>query len=61
MFQIQSRNVLFLNNSNEWEIGFYCSRSGCWKVRGVGSLFLKLADGEVVRWEELPSKEKKEK
>ena len=53
------RDVLFLNNSNEWEIGFYSNDSGCWKVRGAGSGFLNLAEGKVVRWEELPSKEKK--
>ena len=51
------REVLFLSRENEWEIGFYCSASGTWEVSGAGSGFLRLADGEVKKWQELPSKE----
>ena len=52
------RDVLFLSRENEWEVGFYCSGSGCWEVRGIGLGFLRLADGEVKKWKELPNKEK---
>ena len=53
------RYVLFLSSDDEWEmgIGFYCNELRYWKVRGGSLGYLKLADGEVVKWEELPSKE----
>ena len=50
------REVLFLSRENEWEVGFYFSESGSWEVRGVGLGFLRLADGEVKEWKELPNK-----
>ena len=52
-----NRDVLFLSRDYEWEIGFYSSSAESWVVRGIGLGSLKVADGEVVRWEELPSKE----
>ena len=51
------RDVLFLSSDDEWEIGFYCNDFRSWKVRGGSLGYLKLADGEVVKWKELPSKE----
>ena len=52
-----NRDVLFFSSDEEWVIGFYCSESGCWKVRSSGIGVLRLVDDEVVRWQELPSKE----
>ena len=51
------RYVLFLSSDDEWEIGFYCSKFRSWNVTGGSLGYLKLADGEVKRWQELPSKE----
>ena len=51
------REVLFLSRENEWEVGFYCSVSKSWEVKGVGLGYLRLADGEVKKWKELPGKE----
>ena len=50
-----NRDVLFFSSDEEWVIGFYCNESGCWKVRSSGIGVLRLADDEVVRWQELPS------
>ena len=52
-----NREVLFLSSEDEWEIGFYCSDFRSWNVRGRNLGYLKLADGEVKKWKELPSKE----
>ena len=52
-----NRDVLFLSRDYEWEIGFYSSSAESWVVRGIGLGSLKVADGEVVKWKELPSKE----
>ena len=51
------RYVLFLSSDDEWEIGFYCSEFRSWKIKGSSIYHLGLAEGEVLKWQELPSKE----